>query len=202
MQTLTSGVASVFSVVVNESGASVSSASEIARQEFPDLDLTVRGAISHLEKAPLDLSEVKASTVGCDPAAAAGHDIQLPLAAMSARTLPPQETEFGVTVPREAIGGDCVVQIAVFGHAATGEPVEFHMNASVGTIKPTIVMRSDDPAGAAQLARLQKAAKLLGKDLTVPGTVITQPELDRLIVEGRLEPEQKPPQPERPADAP
>ncbi len=31
---------------INESGASIYSASEIARQEFPDLDLTVRGAIS------------------------------------------------------------------------------------------------------------------------------------------------------------
>jgi uncharacterized protein len=33
-------------VVVNESGASIYSASEVARDEFPDLDLTVRGAIS------------------------------------------------------------------------------------------------------------------------------------------------------------
>lgn len=33
-------------VMVNESGASVYSASEVAREEFPDLDLTVRGAIS------------------------------------------------------------------------------------------------------------------------------------------------------------
>ena len=33
-------------VSVSEAGASVYSASEIARQEFPDLDLTVRGAIS------------------------------------------------------------------------------------------------------------------------------------------------------------
>lgn len=33
-------------VMVNESGASIYSASEIARQEFPDYDVTVRGAIS------------------------------------------------------------------------------------------------------------------------------------------------------------
>ena len=33
-------------VMVNESGASIYSASEAARKEFPDLDLTVRGAIS------------------------------------------------------------------------------------------------------------------------------------------------------------
>ncbi len=33
-------------VLVNESGASIYSASAVAREEFPDLDLTVRGAIS------------------------------------------------------------------------------------------------------------------------------------------------------------
>ena len=33
-------------VVVNESGASVYSASEVAREEFPDQDVTVRGAVS------------------------------------------------------------------------------------------------------------------------------------------------------------
>jgi uncharacterized protein len=33
-------------VMVNESGASVYSASEVAREEFPDKDLTVRGAVS------------------------------------------------------------------------------------------------------------------------------------------------------------
>ncbi len=36
----------VFSVTVSESGASIYSASDVARQEFPDLDLTVRGAIT------------------------------------------------------------------------------------------------------------------------------------------------------------
>ncbi len=38
--------ASITIVVVNESGASVYSASEVARQEFPDYDVTVRGAVS------------------------------------------------------------------------------------------------------------------------------------------------------------
>ncbi|MCB2193492.1 MAG: RNA-binding transcriptional accessory protein [Deltaproteobacteria bacterium] len=36
----------VIVVMVSEAGASVYSASEVARQEFPDLDLTVRGAVS------------------------------------------------------------------------------------------------------------------------------------------------------------
>jgi len=40
------GVSGVMVVAVNESGASIYSASETAREEFPDLDLTVRGSIS------------------------------------------------------------------------------------------------------------------------------------------------------------
>ena len=38
--------ASIPIVLVNESGASIYSASEVAREEFPDHDLTVRGAVS------------------------------------------------------------------------------------------------------------------------------------------------------------
>jgi len=37
---------SISVIIVNESGASIYSASEVAREEFPDKDLTVRGAVS------------------------------------------------------------------------------------------------------------------------------------------------------------
>jgi uncharacterized protein len=45
-------------VMVNESGASVYSASEVAREEFPDLDLTVRGAISIARRLQDPLAEL------------------------------------------------------------------------------------------------------------------------------------------------
>jgi uncharacterized protein len=45
-------------VMVNESGASIYSASEAARQEFPDLDLTIRGAISIGRRLMDPLSEL------------------------------------------------------------------------------------------------------------------------------------------------
>ena len=48
----------MFSVVVSESGASIYSASDIARQEFPDLDLTVRGAISIARRLQDPLAEL------------------------------------------------------------------------------------------------------------------------------------------------
>ncbi len=52
------GLSSIFCVMVNESGASIYSASEIARQEFPDLDLTVRGAISIARRLQDPLAEL------------------------------------------------------------------------------------------------------------------------------------------------
>src|ERR1035437_7313355 len=48
----------IFSVMVSESGASIYSASDVARQEFPDLDLTVRGAISIARRLQDPLSEL------------------------------------------------------------------------------------------------------------------------------------------------
>ncbi len=45
-------------IMVSESGASVYSASDIARQEFPELDLTVKGAISIARRLQDPLSEL------------------------------------------------------------------------------------------------------------------------------------------------
>jgi protein Tex len=45
-------------IMVNESGASVYSASEVAREEFGDLDLTVRGAVSIARRLMDPLSEL------------------------------------------------------------------------------------------------------------------------------------------------
>ncbi len=45
-------------ILVSESGASVYSASDVAREEFPDLDLTVRGAISIARRLQDPLAEL------------------------------------------------------------------------------------------------------------------------------------------------
>lgn len=55
----------VFSV--NEAGASIYSASEVAREEFPDLDLTVRGAISigrRLQDPLAELVKIEPKSIG------------------------------------------------------------------------------------------------------------------------------------------
>lgn len=53
--------------MVNESGASVYSASEVAREEFPELDLTVRGAVSigrRLMDPLAELVKIDAKSIG------------------------------------------------------------------------------------------------------------------------------------------
>ncbi|MFK7988166.1 MAG: Tex family protein [Sandaracinaceae bacterium] len=52
------GLGEVLVVSVNEAGASVYSASDIAREEHPDLDLTVRGAISIARRLQDPLAEL------------------------------------------------------------------------------------------------------------------------------------------------
>jgi uncharacterized protein len=52
------GLERVSVVMVSESGASVYSASEVAREEFPDLDLTIRGAISIARRLQDPLAEL------------------------------------------------------------------------------------------------------------------------------------------------
>jgi uncharacterized protein len=48
----------LFLVSVNEAGASIYSASDVAREEFPDLDLTVRGAVSIARRLQDPLAEL------------------------------------------------------------------------------------------------------------------------------------------------
>lgn len=54
-------------VIVNESGASIYSASEVARAEFPDLDVTVKGAISigrRLQDPLAELVKIDPKSIG------------------------------------------------------------------------------------------------------------------------------------------
>ncbi len=54
----TSGVGGITKVLVSEAGASVYSASKIAEDEFPDLDVTIRGAVSIARRLQDPLAEL------------------------------------------------------------------------------------------------------------------------------------------------
>ena len=74
-----------FCVPVSESGASVYSASDVAREEFPDLDLTVRGAISiarRLQDPLAELVKVDPKSIGVGQYQ---HDVYQALLAQEAR---------------------------------------------------------------------------------------------------------------------
>jgi len=69
----------VIVVPVNESGASVYSASSLARSEFPDLDITVRGAISiarRLQDPLAELVKIEPKAIGVGQYQ---HDVHQPL---------------------------------------------------------------------------------------------------------------------------
>lgn len=73
------GNSSVIVVSVNEAGASVYSASDVAREEFPDLNLTVRGAISiarRLQDPLAELVKVDPKSIGVGQYQ---HDVHQPL---------------------------------------------------------------------------------------------------------------------------
>ena len=66
-------------VMVSESGASIYSASDLAREEFPDLDLTVRGAISiarRLQDPLAELVKVDPKSIGVGQYQ---HDVNQPM---------------------------------------------------------------------------------------------------------------------------
>jgi uncharacterized protein len=66
-------------LAVNEAGASVYSASDVAREEFPDLDLTIRGAISiarRLQDPLAELVKIDPKSIGVGQYQ---HDVHQPL---------------------------------------------------------------------------------------------------------------------------
>ena len=75
------GLGDVLVVEVNEAGASVYSASDVARKEFPQLDLTVRGAISiarRLQDPLAELVKIDPKSIGVGQYQ---HDVSQPLLA-------------------------------------------------------------------------------------------------------------------------
>ncbi len=73
------GLRDIILVQINEAGASVYSASDIAREEFPDLDLTIRGAISiarRLQDPLAELVKVDPKSIGVGQYQ---HDVHQPL---------------------------------------------------------------------------------------------------------------------------
>ncbi|MGK5083820.1 Tex family protein [Bdellovibrionota bacterium FG-1] len=104
-------------VMVSESGASVYSASEVAREEFPDLDLTVRGAISiarRLQDPLAELVKVDPKSIGVGQYQ---HDVSQPALKRSL----------------ELVVDSCVNQVGVDVNTAS-----YHLLSHVAGIGPSL----------------------------------------------------------------
>jgi uncharacterized protein len=118
----------IFTITVNESGASVYSASDLARQEFPDLDLTVRGAISiarRLQDPLAELVKIDPKSIGVGQYQ---HDVDQ-------RQL---ETSLGATIE------SCVNRVGVDLNTASWALLRYIAGINERTAKKIVEFRNDN----------------------------------------------------------
>ena len=130
-------------VIVNESGASIYSASDVAREEFPDLDLTVRGAISigrRLQDPLAELVKIDPKSIGVGQYQ---HDVN--------QKLLKQKLEETVE--------SCVNYVGVDLNTASQQLLTFVSGIS-GTIANNIVAYRNDRGAFKNRQELLKVAKL------------------------------------------
>jgi uncharacterized protein len=129
------GITDVPVVMVNESGASIYSASETAREEFPDLDLTVRGAISIARRLQDPLAEL----VKIDP-----------------KSIGVGQYQHDVSQPALKKGLDFVVDSCVNSVGVNLNTASYHLLERVAGIGPTLARKIVDHRGAAGLFKSRK----------------------------------------------
>ncbi len=131
----------VFSV--NEAGASIYSASEIARDEFPDLDLTIRGAISigrRLIDPLAELVKIDAKSIGVGQYQ---HDVNQPL----------------LKQKLDEVVASCVNHVGVELNTAS-YPILAHVSGLGATLAKNIVAYRDENGDFTERKQLLKVPKM------------------------------------------
>ena len=131
----------VFSV--NEAGASIYSASEIARDEFPDLDLTVRGAISigrRLIDPLAELVKIDAKSIGVGQYQ---HDVNQPL----------------LKQKLDEVVASCVNRVGVELNTAS-YPILAHVSGLGATLAKNIVAYREENGNFTERKQLLKVPKM------------------------------------------
>ena len=130
-------------VMVSEAGASVYSASELAAKEFPDLDVTLRGAVSIARRLQDPLAEL----VKIDPKAIGvgqyQHDVNQPALARSL----------------DAVVEDCVNSVGVDVNMASA-PLLARVAGLNTTIAQNIVAHRNDNGAFKKRSEIKKVARL------------------------------------------
>ncbi|MEC4985920.1 MAG: Tex family protein [Oscillatoria sp. PMC 1068.18] len=133
-------------VMVNESGASIYSASEVAKAEFPDLDITVRGAISigrRLQDPLAELVKIDPKSIGVGQYQ---HDVDQKL----------------LKKKLEETVESCVNYVGVDLNTASGELLTY-VSGITPTIAKNIVAYRDEQGVFKNRRQLLKVSKLGAK---------------------------------------
>ncbi|MFT4823072.1 MAG: hypothetical protein ACI9J0_000988 [Cryomorphaceae bacterium] len=133
---------SVQKVIVNEAGASIYSASELAAKEFPDLDVTIRGAVSiarRLQDPLAELVKIDPKSIGVGQYQ---HDVSQ---VMLARQL-------------DSVVEDCVNAVGVDVNTAS-TPLLARVSGLNQTIANNIVSLRDEKGSFANRRALLKVAR-------------------------------------------
>ena len=130
-------------IVVSEAGASVYSASEIAAQEFPDLDVTLRGAVSiarRLQDPLAELVKIEAKSIGVGQYQ---HDVNQ---ARLARSL-------------EGVVEDCVNAVGVDVNTASAALLS-HISGLNDTLAKNIVQYRDEHGAFSNRMQLKNVSRM------------------------------------------
>ncbi|USQ13940.1 RNA-binding transcriptional accessory protein [Legionella lytica] len=130
-------------IVVSEAGASVYSASEVAAQEFPDLDVTLRGAVSiarRLQDPLAELVKIEAKSIGVGQYQ---HDVNQ---ARLARSL-------------EGVVEDCVNAVGVDVNTASAALLS-HISGLNETLAKNIVQYRDEHGAFSNRMQLKNVSRM------------------------------------------
>ena len=137
------GLKSVQKIVVNEAGASIYSASELAAKEFPDLDVTIRGAVSiarRLQDPLAELVKIEPKSIGVGQYQ---HDVNQSQLAKSL----------------DAVVEDCVNSVGVDLNTASA-PLLTRISGLNATLANNIVAFRDSNGAFKNRKQLLKVARL------------------------------------------
>lgn len=130
-------------VMVNEAGASVYSASELAAKEFPDLDVTIRGAVSiarRLQDPLAELVKIEPKSIGVGQYQ---HDVN--------------QTQLARSL--DAVVEDCVNSVGVDLNTASA-PLLTRVSGLNTTLAKNIVAYRDENGAFQSRSDLKKVARL------------------------------------------
>jgi uncharacterized protein len=130
-------------VVVSEAGASVYSASELAAQEFPDIDVTLRGAVSiarRLQDPLAELVKIEPRAIGVGQYQ---HDVD----------------QTGLAKSLDAVVEDCVNSVGVDVNTAS-VPLLMRVSGLNRTLASNIVAYRDENGAFSSRAALKKVPRL------------------------------------------